>query len=87
MNKTIDIFADDYTIIFFLQTDGEPEFWYWIIDKADYINYFEARGMSVIYDNAHYDVFVNDMDNDTLGTSGGFFKDLETARKEVLNND
>ena len=69
MNYIKDMIIDkaNGTITFFLQTDDEPEIWYWTVYAEDVgaTNYLE---------------FVNDERNSTLGCSTANFATLKEAK-------
>jgi len=73
MNYIKDIWNDKVSGIttFFLQTDDEPDFWYWQVETAD-------------VDGNNYLTFVNDPENATLGCSVSGFATLDDARENAL---
>ena len=72
MNFIQDVVIDyaNGTIIFFLQTEGENDCWYWEVPK------YEVSG--------NYLEFVNDERNATLGCSVASFPTLEDAKADAL---
>ena len=66
MNYIKDMIIEDDYITFFLQTDDEPDFWYWQVPKAD------------VHGNCLK--FVNDPGNGYLGYSVSEFDTLEDAK-------
>lgn len=71
MNTILDITESKTTTIFFLQTEGETDVWYWQVDTADVQNY-----------NGTLTMFVNDYANSTLGCSVASFNTLEEAKAD-----
>ena len=73
MNYIKDMITDyaNGTIIFFLQTEGEPEIWYWEVPK------YEVKTNNFLE-------FVNDERNANLGCSGGYYDTLEEAKADAL---
>ena len=65
MNYIKDIITEKGTTTFFLQTDDEPQIWYWSVP-------------SVCVDGNYY-AFVNDERNSHLGTSVAGFDTLQEA--------
>ena len=72
MNYIEDIWVDKENgmTTFFLQTEGEGEFWYWQVDTAD----IKEPRLE----------FVNNLENATLGCSVGGFATLDDAREDIL---
>jgi hypothetical protein len=67
-NHICKVIDDGQYTTFFLTTDGEQGYWYWITDTSSVKNY---RG--TMYD------FVNDDDNYNVGYSVAYFDTLEQA--------
>lgn len=74
MNTILDITESETTTIFFLQTEGETDVWYWQVDTADIQKY-----------NGTLTEFVNDYANATLGCSVGGFNTLEDAKADYFS--
>lgn len=73
MNTILDVTESGTTTIFFLQTEGETDVWYWQVDTVDVQNY---KGTLT--------EFVNDHANAALGCSVASFATLEEAREDAL---
>ena len=71
MNCIKDICVDrkNNAFVFFLQTDNEPEIWYWIVPLSE---------VGVV----NYHQFVNDERNATLGYSVAGFVALQDAKAD-----
>lgn len=70
--KDMIIEKENGTVTFFLQTEGETDFWYWTVALADVTtnNYLE---------------FVNDERNASLGYSVASFTTLEDAKADYFS--
>ena len=76
MNTIIETAETNDTVIFFLQTESETDFWYWQVDKTDVQNY---KGTLT--------EFVNDERNSHLGCSVASFTTLEDAKADALKDN
>ena len=73
MNQIIETAETNGTIIFFLQTESETDFWYWQVDK-EYVQNYKGTLAE----------FVNDERNSHLGCSVASFVTLEDAKGDAL---
>ena len=88
-NKTQTVIYDGGTVSFIIQTDGEPDFWSWSVGWRDVADYFQTRGNKaalneLVNENLstrNCNIFVNDCENDTLGSSSGFYATIEDTIK------
>ena len=90
INKCAKIIYDKYDVVFIIQTAGDNDFWYWIVNRYDIREYFE-KSPSALFELAsdklsknHIEKFINDVKNDCIGVSGGSFESIEDAIKEVM---
>lgn len=86
MNEIIRIITIDGITNFILKTDNQDGFWLWQVNNADMLKYF---GLPTDYvgtiSKDDFNRFVNDSENDSIGTSSGTFDTIEEARKEMLD--
>ena len=76
VNHICKVIDDGRYTTFFLTTDGEQGYWYWITDTPSVKNY---RGTM--------DDFVNDDDNYNVGYSVAYFDTLEDAIEDFNNSN
>lgn len=72
MNYIKDIITENGTTTFFLQTDDEPQIWYWQVPTESV--------------NGDYLTFVNDERNSSLGCSVAGFDTLQDAYDDYYGN-
>ena len=77
----------DGDVVFIMHDSENPRraFWYWVVSWHDVADYFRTNTKAfneLVNENlsiAHCEEFLNDPDNDILGTACGHFKTLEDA--------
>lgn len=91
INKCEKVIYDNDTVYFIIQTIPETDFWFWQVQKADIIEYFSSRNKKAVFELAseklskrNCELFINDIDNNMLGSSCGSFVTIEECIKEVL---
>lgn len=75
VNHIWKVIDDSRYTTFFLTTDGEQGYWYWITDTTSVKNYHGTM-----------DDFVNDDDNYNIGYSVAYFDTLEEAIEDFNNS-
>jgi hypothetical protein len=76
----------DGIINFIIKTDNQDGFWLWQVDHHDILKYFglPADYIGIITED-EFARFINDNENEHLGTSSGMFDTIKEARKEMLD--
>lgn len=78
---------------FIIQTVDEPDYWIWTVDRLDVIDYFtrKTRTPAALFEiannklsKAHCNKFINDLDNNMLGSSCCSFETVADCVKSIL---
>lgn len=89
INKCEKVIYDKYDVTFIIKTDGESDFWYWIVNRQDIRDYFKEIPSAVLeldrdkLTQAHCERFINDVANEFCGCSCASFATIEDALKDI----
>ena len=90
-NKIQKVVYDGATVTFIIQTEGESDFWHWSVNWHDVADYFQNHKNKVALlelvneklSPVNCNIFINDLENDTLGCSCCSFDSIEDALKDL----
>ena len=81
MNKVLKFIAKCGNYYLILQTEGESDFWVWLIQQAEF-NHWSKADIAVPTIES-LELFANDVNNDTTGTSWASFDTIEEAERSI----
>lgn len=93
INKIQKVVYDVNEITFIIQTVGDNDFWSWTVNRLDIIDYFtkKAKSPAALYEiqsdklsKVHCNEFINDLDNNMLGSSTCGFDNIDECIKDAL---
>lgn len=83
VNKVYKIITETYEYVFIMQTEGDDDYWYWAVSRADVTSYFAKKGILLLsLDKEKAEQFVNDDVNEFLGCSVASFNSVEEAEMD-----
>ena len=91
INKVLHVMTNGGAVAFVIQTEGEPDFWWFEVDSESWFDYWKKNGNSADIFGANFFTpwmcteFVNNCD-DTIGCSCGSFETEQDAVKDYLSN-